>query len=157
MEQQTVRRWRRWFPATVVVAIIAVGGLINVFSDPDDGVEYDKVYGLAKSFPVEMEMPNGAAIPGRQFDFADRNVPVTSIVVPDKDPRGVPVVVWDNSLTLMKTKAGKPMGVVRKVLVKVMAREIEGEPYPAYEYPQWRYRLAYVDEAIHTPRVIPKR
>lgn len=157
MERQNIQRWRRWFPVACVVAILVMGLGIRMFSGPDDGVEYDKVYGLAKSFPVEMEMPNGAAIPGRQFDFADRNVPVTSIVVPDKDSRGVPVVVWDESLTLMKTKDGKPMGVVRKVLVKVLAREIEGEPYPAYEYPQWRYHLAYADEPIHTPRIIPKR
>lgn len=82
------------------------------------------------------------------FDFADRNLPRVSIAVPAKDERGI---------ELVKLNPNLPKSTVRKNLVRVPKRELEGVVYPAYKYVLWEYNLATVEIQGIDPPVIPKR
>ncbi len=129
---------------SVVVAFVGV----RVFSGPDDGIQLGKNYKLAASYRAQIEMSPGKTIPGRVFDFADRNMPRSSIAVPTQDERGV---------TLVKLNTTLPPSTVRKSRVSVPKRVIEDVVYPAYEYVLWEYNLATVEVQGIDPPVIPRR
>jgi hypothetical protein len=139
------QNWLKW-AAICGVAILAILGTARLFSTTD-GIETGKNYRLAASFGVDITQGKDK-IPGRQFDFADRNLPQTSIVVPETDERGVKIAVFDTNL---------PPSTVKKVMVNVPERQIEGVKYPAYSYPQWRYNMGTVEIQSVRPTVVPKK
>ena len=138
----------------VVAAILIFGGIavtILGFID-NEGIEDGKSYDLAYTYLSDLKIPGVGSlgkgtIPGRTFDFADRNLPRNSIVVPLRDERG-PLVFENASL--------KP-GTVRKQRIKIAKREIEGIKYPAYEYVIWEFNLNHKTEQKHIPVVTPKK
>src|SRR3989344_8551272 len=148
MARSVRRRWRRWFPVACVVAILVMGLGIRMFSGPDDGIEEGKAYKLAATYKVQIEYAPKNLVPGRVFDFADRNLPRTSIAVPMADDRGIALVMPNPKL---------PQSTVRKSRVQVPKRVVEDVVYPAYEYVLWEYNLSNVEIQSIDPPVVPKR
>lgn len=143
----------RWGRIGVLVAMLCVVAAAFVFgprlfSGPDDGIQNDKLYRLAATYRARIEYAPGKTLPGRVFDFADRNLPRTSILVPVRDDRGV---------ELVKINPGLPAGMLRKVIVQVPERIVEGVRYPAYTYPQWEYSPNVLEIQHVEPPVIPRR
>jgi hypothetical protein len=138
--------------AGVLVAVIAVIVLVwqgmKTFSN-SDGIPVGKELKLAAMYHVEIENGKGKpTIPGRMFDFADRTMPRTSIAVPERDPRGAQIIYLDQNL---------PPATLKKVIVNVEARKIEGIEYPAYSYPQFRYNTGSVEIQTVRPVVVPRQ
>lgn len=147
---QPLARRSRVVPAAIIVGIVIFVFVLGVqmFSGPDDGIENGKNYRLAATYKVRIEYTAGKTIPGRVFDFADRNLPRTSIAVPMEDTRGVPLVRINSKL---------PPSTVRKMFVQVPQQVVEGVVYPAYEYVLWEYSTASVEIQHIEPPVVPKR
>lgn len=145
-----VRRRSPLVPAAIIgVAVVVVVLLgVQIFSGPDDGIEDGKNYRLAATYKVQIEYAPNRKVPGRVFDFADRNLPRTSIAVPTADDRGIPLISVNPNL---------PKSMVRKTRVQVPSREIEGVIYPAYEYVLWEYNTASVEIQHIEPPVVPVR
>jgi hypothetical protein len=140
--------WLKWAAICGVVLLVALGAS-KLLSNPGDGIEVGKQLKLAATYKVDIDQGKGKApISGRVFDFADRNLPRTSLTVPESDPRGARIVYLDTSL---------PAATLTKVIVNVEARKIEGVDYPAYSYPQFRYNTGTVEIQTIKPLVIPKR
>jgi hypothetical protein len=131
------------------VVLLVLFGANRLLSTPDDGIPVGQELKLAATYLVEIEQGKGKApIEGRVFDFADRNLPRTSLTVPETDPRGARIVYLDTQM---------PASTLKKVIVTVEARTIEGVNYPAYTYPQFRYNRGTVEIQSIKPRVIPKK
>lgn len=132
------------------VGVVALSALL--LSGPGDGFEEGKNYGLAKTYPVKIEVGLGKTILGRQFDFTDANVGNGGVVrVPEKDPVG--------RLNVFREDDSLPVSTVRKDRVKVPGRTIDGVSYPAYEFIEWRFRMRYREfvDLDNIPMVKPKR
>lgn len=112
-------------------------------SDESSRIEDGKEYALAYSYLVDFDTGGR----GRVFDFSDRNLPRTSIVVPLADERG----------PLTRTNSALPPSTARKVREKVTARVIEGVEYPGYEYVMWEYNFTHATNQTHIPTVTPKK
>lgn len=129
----------------IVGGIIAVGfgGLFyyGLFGR-GDGIENGKVYGLAYSYKATLK----GGTPARVFDFADRNLPRTSVVVPLHDDRGMSLVRENRSL---------PPSTIRKVTASVPTRTVEGVIYPGYNYVEWQYHLGVKEPQSVVPVVTP--
>ncbi len=109
-----------------------------------DGIEAGKVYGLAYSYKATLK----GGMPARVFDFADRSLPRTSIVVPLVDDRDMPLVRENLNL---------PASTVRKVIGSVPTRRVEGVTYPGYTYVEWQYHLTVVGPQSVVPTVTPSK
>jgi hypothetical protein len=131
-----------WVGALLLVALVV--GYQFIGSD-SDGIEEGKTYALAATYKAAIK---GSSLEGRVFDFADRNLPRVSILVPVKDERGVAIVRENSNL---------PPSSVRKVRVQVTRKELEGVVYPGYEYIEWQYHAATVEIQNVTPLVTPKK
>src|SRR3989338_1590611 len=118
-----VPRWFLWATLVFAVAILIPAVL---FPGPTDGVEEGKTYGLAKTFPVKIEVAPGRTIPGRQFDLTDRGVGIGYVIVSEKDTNGI--------VNNFREDGSIPASSVRKDRVKVLGRTIEGTNYPGYEF-----------------------
>src|SRR3989338_8516815 len=112
-----------------LVAIAAILGTVLAIMTSGDGFEEGKSYTLAYTYLSDIKGVGA----GRTFDFADRNLPRTSIVVPLKDARG-PLVFENPNLR---------GGTVIKKRIKVSKRVIEGVEYPAYEYIIWEFNFTH--------------
>lgn len=129
--------------AAVVLIAVFVG--YQFTGSDSDGIEEGKVYALAATYKAAIK---GSPLEGRVFDFADRNLPRVSILVPVRDERGVAIVKENPQL---------PPSTIRKVRVRVSRKELEGVVYPAYEYIEWQYHAAKVEIQSVTPVVTPKK
>lgn len=109
-----------------------------------DGIEAGRAYALAYTYKVTIK----GGGPGRVFDFADRSLPRTSIVVPLYDDRGMPLVRENQSL---------PPSTVRKVIASVPTRKMEGVTYPGYTYVLWEYNLGVKEPQSVVPTITPNR
>ena len=138
---------RRKFTITgiaVIVFAFVLGGAYFMTAD-NDGIEEGKVYALAYTYKANLK---GSSIEGRVFDFADRNLPRTSILVPVRDARGIALVREVETMT---------PSTIRKMRIRVPAVKVEGVLYPAYEYVEWQYRLGTREPQSVVPTVIPKK
>ena len=111
----------------------------------NDGIEVGRTYALAMSYKSTMK---GSGAPSRVFDFADRNLPRTSIAVPLSDARGMPLVRENRNL---------PPSTVRKVRGSVPTMWVEGVRYPGYSYVEWQYHFG--TEAVQSviPTITPAK
>lgn len=141
-------KFGRLFLAFIAFAVlVAVLGLAWYFWPTGDGIENGKEYALAYSYKAILKTSKGRLVgDGRVFDFADRNVPRTSIPVPLYDERGL--LVRENSFLKPST--------ARKMRMRVMAKVVEGVEYPGYEYVVWEYNFSHVTNQTHIPVVIVK-
>lgn len=130
--------------AVGVVVILIIAAIPFMRSD-SDGIEDGKTYALAMTYKTTIKNGN---VEGRVFDFADRNLPRTSILVPIRDERGVELVKEVDSMA---------PSTVRKVRIRVPRTVIEGVTYPAYEYVQWQFRYATREVQQHVPTVTPRQ
>jgi hypothetical protein len=134
------------FAVFLAITLLWLG--MKTFSSSDD-IPLGKELKLAAMYHVEIENGKGKpTISGRMFDFADRTLPRTSIAVPERDPRGAQIVYLDQTL---------PPATLKKVMVNVEARKIEGVEYPAYSYPQFRYNTGSVEIQTVRPVVVPRQ
>jgi len=124
-------------PSVALVAIMVLIGLGR-----GDGIEPGKTYALAYSYKATIK----GGTPARVFDFSDRSLPRTSVVVPLRDDRGMPLVEEISSM---------PQSTVRKVVASVPTRTVEGVTYPGYTYVVWQYHLSVVGSQSVVPEVIP--
>ena len=125
------------------IVTLAMGiGLALAIMNNGDGFEEGKSYALAYTYLSDIKGVGA----GRTFDFADRNLPRVSIVVPLEDARG-PLVFENPNL--------KP-GTVMKKRIKVAKRVIEGIEYPAYEYVIWGFNFNLKTKQEFIPMVTPK-
>ena len=109
-----------------------------------DGIEAGKTYALAYTYKVTIKGEG----PGRVFDFADRSLPRTSVVVPLRDRRG---------MSLVEENSAMPPSTVRKVVVSVPTRVVEGVTYPGNTYVVWQYHLSVKSEQSVVPTVTPRK
>ena len=122
----TTRRRFAIAGAIVIVFAFVLGGAYFMTAD-SDGIVEGKVYGLAYTYKTDIK---GSTVEGRVFDFADRNLPRTSILVPVRDARGIPLAREVDTMA---------PSTIRKMRVRVSAVKVEGVLYPAYEYVEWQY------------------
>lgn len=132
------------FGAGLFVALVALISVITMHSDGDD-IEEGKVYALAYTYKSDIK---GSNLQGRVFDFADRNLPRPSILVPVRDERGI---------ELVREYTNMAPSTVRKMRVRIREKVIEGVKYPAYEYVEWQFRFATREVQDHVPTVIPRK
>ena len=140
-------RYGEVLSALTVLMVSIVGLGIWISSDDGDGIEEGKNYRLAATYKVRIEYAPGKTIPGRVFDFADRNLPRTSVAVPVEDARGIALVRQNSNL---------PKSTVRKSRIRVLKQVVDDVVYPAYEYVLWEYSTAIVEVQNIDPPVIPK-
>jgi len=139
-----------------ILALALFAGLFGgtwLFSGPDDGIKFDTDYDLAVTYAVSIAACDadlaapGNLTPGRVFDMADRSLPKPSILVPERDGRGVPLVRHD---------PGLEPGKLRKVMRSVDGRTVEETYYPAYEYLEWQFNpRRELEIQLPTPVVKP--
>ncbi len=131
------------FIATIfVVAVVSIIAFANF--GRGDGIETNKVYALAFTYKATIKGGGDA----RVFDFADRSLPRTSVVVPVRDDRGMPLIEEVDSL---------PPSTVRKVVATVPTRVVEDVTYPGYTYVVWQYHLSVKSEQSVVPTVTPRK
>ncbi|MBI2062598.1 MAG: hypothetical protein HYT64_02830 [Candidatus Yanofskybacteria bacterium] len=130
--------------ACFLAAFVVVGSTYLLFGRSGDGIEAGKTYALAYTYKATLK----GGGPARVFDFADRNLPRTSVIVPLNDDRGMPLVEEISSM---------PPSTVRKVVASVSTRVIEGVTYPGYTYVVWQYHLSVVGPQSVVPEVIPSK
>ena len=128
----------------MLIAIVATLGALIFGGGGGDGIENNKVYALA--FTYKATIKGGG--PARVFDFADRSLPRTSVVVPLRDRRGMPLVEETSAM---------PPSTVRKVVASVPTRVVEGVTYPGYTYVVWQYNLRVKSEQSVVPTVTPSK
>lgn len=133
--------------------IVSVGIIVSVFGGVavfgfwgrrGDGIEVGKTYALAYTYKATIK----GGGPGRVFDFVDRNLPRTSVVVPIRDDRGMPLVEETPSM---------PPSSVRKIVASVPTRVVEGVTYPGYTYVVWQYNLGVKEPQSVVPTVTPSK
>lgn len=129
----------------VVVLVVALIGAMTSYFFGGDGFVANRTYAIAYSYKATIKGGGPAA---RVFDFADRNLPRTSIVVPLRDDRGMPLVTENPNL---------PPSTVRKVVGIVPTREVEGVTYPGYSYVEWQYHLGVAEPQSVVPVVTPSK
>lgn len=139
-------RWERIGAVAVILTVVVLVGYKWLSSD-SDGIQVGKNYQLAYSFLTDIKTSQGT-IPGRQFDFADRNLPRTSIIVPVRDERGIVIARENYDL---------PPSTIRKVQGHIPAKTIEGVTYPAYDYTAWEYHFSVKAPQEIIPTVTPHR
>ena len=136
-----------WHGISAGIALFFGAIIVIWFMSPvGDGFEEGKEYALAYTYLSYIKMPDETTIQGRTFDFADRNLPRTSVVVPLRDSNGL----------LVLENRSKP-GTVTKFRRKVPKRIIDGVTYPAYEYIFWGFSFNLKSEQEFIPLVIPKK
>lgn len=138
------KKQRNLFVGVLVAIVVIVMGIRYVNSD-GDGIVEGQEYGLAMTYKSVVEETGEDA---RVFDFSDRNLPRTSILVPMRDERGIPLVVENPEMT---------PSTVRKIRVQVPKRVVEDVVYPAYEYVRWEFRFSTREVQGHVPNVTPRR
>ena len=126
----------------MLIAIVATLGAL-IFGG-GDGIEAGKTYALAYTYKATIKGGGQA----RVFDFADRSLLRTSVVVPLSDDRGMPLVRENTSL---------PVSTVRKIEASVPTRVVEGVTYPGYNYVEWQYHLSVVGPQSIIPVVKPSK
>lgn len=127
--------------AVVAFVLRTMGGAVA--STIEEGVPY----GIGYSYLADLDMGDGQVERARVFDFADRNLPERSLVVPLKDLNNVPLVVANFEL---------PVGTVQKVRIMIAERSIEGVVYPAYEFVRWEYRFETTEKQSVVPVLKPR-
>ena len=126
----------------MLIAIVATLGAL-IFGG-GDGIEAGKTYALAYTYKATIKGEG----PARVFDFADRSLPRTSVVVPLRDRRGMPLVEENSSMS---------PSTVRKIEARVPTRVVEGVRYPGYTYVVWQYNLSVKSEQSVVPTVTPSK
>ena len=97
----------------VVVTVI----LFFWMTGPTAPLEEGKVYQLAKTEKILIDLGDGKIEAGRLFLFADRNEANKSLPIPFFDPNGVP---------LIRVNAEMEPGTIRLIRIEVPGRTIEG-------------------------------
>ncbi|MBI2057557.1 MAG: hypothetical protein HYT63_01040 [Candidatus Yanofskybacteria bacterium] len=129
------------------ILIVGSGIVIALSYINSDGFEEGKNYALAYTYLSDIRVPGRGVVAGRTFDFADRNLPRNSIVVPLSDERGR--LCWEDPLLAP--------GTVRKSRFYVQEQRVEGITYPGYWVVVWRFNFNTKSEQKHIPTVIPKK
>ncbi|MBP9822343.1 MAG: hypothetical protein KBC81_02800 [Candidatus Pacebacteria bacterium] len=131
--------------ATLALVLVLGFAYTSWVSSDSDGIKEGQVYALAYTYKTTIK---GSSVEGRVFDFADRNLPRTSILVPVQDGHGI---------FLTKENPSLPESTVRKMRVRVPMIKIEGVTYPGYEYVEWQYHLGTTATQSVVPTVIPRK
>jgi hypothetical protein len=135
--------------ATIAIAVVVVGPGVSldfitstVSAFTADEFEYGKSYGLVSVKKVQFSGGNE----GMAFEFADRNLPRTSIVVPFRlpnDPIEFPMVVEDKTL---------PPGTAVPKAIRRGVQKFDGISYTGFVFPQWRYNPDIPEMPTIAPR-----
>lgn len=130
----------------VVVLLLVIGFWVYFLSSQDDKVEKGKVYSLAFTYLAKLQMPDGKVVPGRMFDFVDRNV-----------VKSKPAPLSDGRSTIVVEDLGMRTGTVVLLEKKIPSRTIEGIEYPAQEWSEWHFNFNQKSRQDFVPTIIVKK
>ena len=132
------------FAASILIALVVfIVGFFIFFPKGGDGIEISKNYALAYTYKATLK----GGTPARVFDFADRNLPRLSVVVPLADERG---------MTLVRENRNLPPSTVRKVVGRVPTSVVESVTYPGYDYVLWEYHMSVKAPQSVVPEITPR-
>ncbi len=117
------------------------------YSRAKSAIEEGVSYALGYTYLVDLEDDDGNFERARVFDFADRNLPERSIIVPLEDANGI---------LLVKRNPELPVNSVQKVQIQIAERNIEGVVYPAYEFVRWEYNPGTTEAQSVVPKMKPR-
>lgn len=139
-----------WTAFGLAIIVTCLTGLIVGLTDfSRSAIEEGVPYSLGYTYLVDLEYGDGEGISqrARVFDFADRNLPEKSIVVPLEDANGI---------LLVKRNSELPVNSVQKVRIKIADRNIEGVVYPAYEFVRWEFNPGTTEAQSVVPKMKPR-